>query len=84
MEDEHSGDGEAVLQGLVESLWHSSCLSLPFWSVMVSLMTVVQTRLACAVDSLPAIKIACEATDVFRGLRLTVVVSITKAVALLQ
>ena len=78
LEHEHSVDGGAILQVFEEKIgfWQSSCLSLPFLvSDGFSLKTVVQTTLACAVESLAAIKIAYKATNVFKGIRLTMVVS---------
>lgn len=78
LEHKHSVDGSAILQVFEEKMgfWQSSCLSLPFLvSDGFSLKTVVKTTLACAVESLAAIKIARKAADVFEGVRFTVVVS---------
>lgn len=78
LEHEHSVDGGAILQVFEDKMGFllSSCLSLPFLvGDCFSLKAVVQTTLACAVESLAAIKIACKATDVFKGVKLTIVVS---------
>ena len=40
-----------------------------------SMQTVVKTMLACAMESLAAIKVACKATGVFKGVRLSIDVS---------
>ena len=56
--------------------WPSSCQSLPFLiSDGFSMQTVVKTMLACAMESLAAIKVACKATGVFKGVRLSIDVS---------
>lgn len=71
LEHEHSVDGSAILQ-VFDSHPESSLLV----SDGFSLKTLVQTTLPCAVGSLAAIKIAYKATDVFKGVRATVVVSL--------